>query len=127
MDRRLWNLPEQKKMRKKDRQRKNAPPPSYIAIKKDGVITQKTSPPCFFTFYPRVPGTLSYYYDQNTLTAHRLPTLTLKEKKKQIPPAAKCICLYFLSKSCLICVHVEQPIAGWGWGSSVGRNIRTEG
>lgn len=77
--------------------RENAPPPSGTAIQQDGVITQKTSPPCFFTFYPGVPGTLSYYYDQNTWTAHRLPTLTLTGKEKQMLLVAKCISLLFLS------------------------------
>lgn len=38
----------------------------------------------FFTFYPGVPGTLSSYYDQNTWTAHRLPTLTFGGKEKQM-------------------------------------------
>ncbi|KAF0046894.1 hypothetical protein F2P81_000527 [Scophthalmus maximus] len=45
----------------------------------------------------RVPGTLSYYYDRNTWTAHRLPALTLREKKKQMLLAAKCIGPLFLS------------------------------
>lgn len=38
----------------------------------------------FSLFYPGVPGTLSCYYDQNTWTAHRLPTLTFGGKEKQM-------------------------------------------
>ena len=122
------NKKKRKKEKKGERVRDiNAPPPSCTAIQKDGVITQKTSPSCFFTFYPRVPGTLSYYYDQNTWTAHRLPTLTLREKKKQMLLAAKCIGLYFCPASRLIGVHVRQPMVDWGWGSTVGKNIRTVG
>lgn len=114
----------EKKGRERERER-NAPPPSCIAIQKDGIITQKTSPPCFFTFYPGVPGTLSYYYDQNTWTAHRLPALTLRGKKKQMLFVAKCTGLYFCPASRLIGVHVRQPMVDCGWGSTVGRNIRT--
>lgn len=114
-----------KKYEKKGEREKNVPPPSFTAIQKDGVITQKTSPPCFFTFYPRVPGTLSYYYDQNTWTAHRLPALTLREKKKQMLLVAKCNSLYFCPASRLIGIHVTQPMVTWC--STVGRNIRIKG
>lgn len=97
----------------RDRNAPPPPPPSCSAIEKDGVITQKTSPPCFFTFHPGVPGTLSYYYDQNTWTAHRLPALTSRGKKKQMPLVAKCIGLYFCPASRLIGVHVRQPMVDW--------------
>ena len=70
---------------------------SSTAIQKDGVITQKTSPPCFFTFYPGVPGTLSCYYDQNTWTAHRLPALTLRREEKTNAPRSKVHQPLFLS------------------------------
>lgn len=116
-----------KKLLKKGQTEKRLLLPLILQYRKMELLPRKPHHLVFFTFYPRVPGTLSYYYDQNTLTAHRLPTLTLKEKRKQIPLAAKCICLYFWSKSCLMCAHVEQAMAGEGCSSSVGRNIRTEG
>lgn len=34
-------------------------------------------------FFPEVPGTQSYHYDQNTWTEQQLPNLTLKEGKKR--------------------------------------------
>lgn len=52
MDRRQWNLPERRKKKKKGwkkREREMLLLPPCTTIQKDGVITQKTSPTCFFT------------------------------------------------------------------------------
>lgn len=48
-------------------------------------------------------------------------------RKTQTLLVAKCIGLYFCPASRLIGVHVRQPMVVWGWGSTVGRNIRTVG
>lgn len=120
MDRRLWNLPEQKKIgkkwegdRKRGRERETLLLSLALQYRKMELLPRKPHRFVFFTFYPRVPGTLSYYYNQNTWTAHRLPTLTLRGKKKQTLLVAKCTGLYFCPASRLIGVHVRQPMVDW--------------
>lgn len=51
------NEKKKKKKRMEKKRERNAPPPSCTTIQKDGVITQKTSPTCFFTliFVPDFP------------------------------------------------------------------------
>lgn len=96
MDRRLWNLPEQKKYEKK-RERETLLLPLALQYRKMELLPRKPHHLVFFTFYPGVPGTLSYYYDQNTWTAHRLPALTLREKKNTNAPRSKVHRPLFLS------------------------------
>lgn len=122
-DRRLWNLPEQKKSEKKESE-KDTPPPSCTAMQKDGVITQKILPPCFFHFLSRSSRNTELLLRPEYLDRTPVIRSQVEEKKKQMVLIAKCIGLYFCATSRLIGVHVRQPIVDWVWGSIVGRNIR---
>lgn len=71
--------------------------PSALQYRKMELLPRKPHHLVFFTFYPRVPGTLRYYYDQNTWTAHRLPALTLRREEKTNDPHGKVHRPLFLS------------------------------
>ena len=70
---------------------------SALQYRKMELLPRKPHHLVFFTFYPGVPGTLSYYYDQNTWTAHRLPALTLRREEKTNDPHGKVHRPLFLS------------------------------
>lgn len=72
-----------KKKVKKRRVRKTLLLPLALQCKKMELLPRKSYRLVFFTFYPGVPGTLSYYYDQNTWTAHQLSALRLKRRKNK--------------------------------------------
>lgn len=96
---RLWNLPEQKKNEKRrERERVTLLPPSCAVLQNDGIIIQKTCCLIFSLFYPGVPGTLSYYCNQNTWTAHTGYPLWRRERRKHKCSFCKVHLTLFLSR-----------------------------
>lgn len=88
---RLWNAPE--KERKKSS--------SMLQCKAERQRYYPENPPAIFfsyTFYHRVSGTLSYFYNQKNWITLRLAILT--QEKKKHAPCSKCLCLSFCAESC---------------------------
>lgn len=87
-----------KNEKRRERERVTLLPPSCAVLQNDGIIIQKNLLPYFFhLFYPGVPGTLSYYYNQNTWTAHTGYPLWRRERRKHKCSFCKVHLTLFLS------------------------------
>lgn len=127
MDRRLWNLPEQKKYEKKKGREKRSSSLLHCNTERWSYYPENLTTLFFSLFIPEFPEHWA------TITTRILgphtgyPLWRWGRRKTQTLLVAKCIGLYFCPASRLIGVHVRQPMVVWGWGSTVGRNIRTVG
>lgn len=124
---RLWNLPEQKKMKKEERERVTLLPPSCAVLQNDGIIIQKNLLPYFFHFFiPEFPEHWATIITR-ILGPHTPVTRSDVGREENTNALfAKCIWLYFCPESCLIGVHVRKSMVDCGWGSATS-SVRTPG
>lgn len=112
MDRRPWNLPEQKNMKKEER---NAPPPLFLNCNRERWSYYPENLTTFFFFFHFLSRSSRNtelllrpeYLDRTPFTRSDVK----REEKKLMLHMAKSIGLYFCPASRLIGVHVRQPIA----------------